>query len=332
MRRRGPCGLRGVAGALSLAALSWWAPMGASASSPYFVPACGPPREAWPGTHITWRYLGSVRCSDRLLPLRSGARRRGMGSGARQPAAPHRGGERRGWGRPWSPAARVSHGHCDTVLPAGGLRWGFIFTLLDADARLEVWAGPACALQRLLGVGGSPCLPQLRRLLVTATLPPQSPPPSSQGLPGPPSLCPPRTRLMAQARGNRHGLLLSEPACRPVGRALSTRGTSSSGRSELTTLGPPCAQHTLDLGREEPRGVAGRGGWGRRRVETCLLPPALTRPCLLGGFPWAPGTLCLPGGAREGRRLQRPPVRPAGESRVRTLRRLRLFPLASCSG
>ena len=196
MRRRGPCGLRGVAGALSLAALSWWAPMGASASSPYCVPACGPPREARPGTHITWRYLGSVRCSDRLLPrgLEPGAEGWAVVPGSL--AAPHRGGERRGWGRPWSPAACISHGHCDTVLPAGGLRWGFIFTLLGADARLEVWAGPACALQRLLGVGVSPRLPQLWRLLVTATLAPQSPPPSSQGLPGP-LPCAPRTRLMA---------------------------------------------------------------------------------------------------------------------------------------
>lgn len=61
-------------------------------------------------------------------------------------------------------------------------------------------------------------------------------------------------------------------------------------------------------------------------METCLLPRALLRPCLLGGFPWALGTPCLPESARERHRPQKPPVRPSEENGVRTVRRSVAFP------
>ena len=86
----------------------------------------------------------------------------------------------------------------------GPQRWRFILTLLDADAHQEVWAGPSCALWRLLG--------------------PQGPPPSSHGLPGTPFPLPPLTRARVMARrpvGSQHGLLLSESARRPICRARS---------------------------------------------------------------------------------------------------------------
>lgn len=42
------------------------------------------------------------------------------------------------------------------------------------------------------------------------------------------------------------------------------------------------------------------------------MPPATRplRPCLLGGFPWAPGTPCLPESTRERCRPQTPPSAP----------------------
>lgn len=42
------------------------------------------------------------------------------------------------------------------------------------------------------------------------------------------------------------------------------------------------------------------------------MPPAMRppQPCLLGGFPWAPGTPCLPESTRERCRPQTPPSAP----------------------
>ena len=57
----------------------------------------------------SWRYLGSMRCPDRRLPLRPGVWPRGMG--LRSQAAPHHGAERRGLERPLSPAAVVTKYH-----------------------------------------------------------------------------------------------------------------------------------------------------------------------------------------------------------------------------
>lgn len=177
----------------------------------------------------------------------------------------------------------------------------------------EVWAGPARtrahALRRLLG--------------------PQGPPPSSHGLPGPPFPLLPLTRTRVMHGGPWVASTASFSQNLPAGPSAGPfphRGTSRLCALDLTTLGPLSAQHTVDLEHEEPCGVAGRGGWGRRRVDTCLPPRALLRPCLLGGFPWALGTPCLPESARGRCRLQKPPVRPSEENGVRTVQRSEAFP------